>query len=62
MVRKEVKTYRGFKQVLIAIAVNELGYDRDEFTQKVNDDEFKEYFLDGDTPEKALQDHERNGL
>jgi len=59
---KKITTYRGFKQVLISIAVNQFGYDRDEITQKVYNDEYKEYYNDGWSPFCTLQLDEHNSL
>ncbi|MEN8171384.1 MAG: hypothetical protein ABFS03_00740 [Chloroflexota bacterium] len=59
---RNIATYRGFKLVLIAIAVEQFGYDRDEITKKVHNDEYREYFEDGVDPFNTLQFDERNSL
>ncbi len=60
---KKITTYRGFKQVLISLACSDqFGYDRDEITKKVHNDEYQEYYLEGEDPLNTLQLDERNSL
>ncbi len=57
---RNISTYRGFKLVLISLAVEQFGYDRDEITKMVHNDEYKLYYDEGETPFMALQLDERN--
>lgn len=60
---RKITTYRGFKLVLISLACSDqFGYDRDEITQKVHNDEYKEYYLEGIDPFNTLQADEHNSL
>ena len=57
---KKITTYRGFKQVLISTAVKKFGYDRDEITKMVHNDEYKLAYEDGYSPYCAIVLDEQN--
>ena len=56
-----IATYRGFKQALISLFVNKWGYDRDEITQKVHNDDYKLYYEEGCSPQETIQLDGANG-
>lgn len=48
--------------VLISIAVDTFGYDRDEITKMVHNDEYQLSYEEGMSPMETIQEDERTGI